>query len=85
LRRAEWLEDWRRWTQLTATARDNLYFIPSDRIQHHTPLLLDGAECCASSWRLRARICNRADRGGFSPGPDLLDLSVRGDASADCF
>jgi iron complex transport system substrate-binding protein len=42
--RPEWLDDWRRWTQLTAVARDNLYFIPPDRIQRHTPRLLDGAE-----------------------------------------
>lgn len=42
--RPEWLDDWRRWPQLTAMARDNLYFIPPDRIQRHTPRLLDGAE-----------------------------------------
>ena len=42
--RPEWLDDWRHWTQLTAVARDNLYFIPPDRIQRHTPRLLDGAE-----------------------------------------
>ncbi|MFY9327939.1 MAG: cobalamin-binding protein [Georgfuchsia sp.] len=42
--RPEWLDDWRRWPQLTAVARDNLYFIPPDIIQRHTPRLLDGAE-----------------------------------------
>ncbi|CAG4884088.1 Cobalamin-binding protein [Georgfuchsia toluolica] len=42
--RPEWLDDWRRWPQLTAVARDNLYFIPPDIIQRHTPRLLDGTE-----------------------------------------
>ena len=42
--RPEWLDDWRRWTSLTAVARDNLFFVPPDLIQRHTPRLLDGAE-----------------------------------------
>ncbi len=42
--RPEWLDDWRRWPQLKAVARDNLYFIPPDIIQRHTPRLLDGTE-----------------------------------------
>lgn len=42
--RPEWLDDWRRWRRLTATARGNLFFIPPDLIQRHTPRLLDGAE-----------------------------------------
>ena len=42
--RPEWLDDWRRWPQLVAVARGNLYFIPPDIIQRHTPRLLDGAE-----------------------------------------
>ncbi len=42
--RPEWLDDWRRWPQLMAVARGNLYFIPPDIIQRHTPRLLDGAE-----------------------------------------
>jgi iron complex transport system substrate-binding protein len=41
--RPEWLDDWRRWTQLDAVARDNLFFIPPDLIQRHSPRLLDGA------------------------------------------
>ncbi|MFY9329600.1 MAG: cobalamin-binding protein [Georgfuchsia sp.] len=49
--RPEWLDDWRRWPQLTAVARDNLYFIPPDIIQRHTPRLLDGAE----------RLCQQID------------------------
>ncbi len=42
--RPEWLDDWRRWTQVTAVARGNLFFIPPSIIQRHTPRLLDGAE-----------------------------------------
>lgn len=42
--RPEWLADWRRWTSITAVARDNLFFIHPDLIQRHTPRLLDGAE-----------------------------------------
>ena len=42
--RPEWLDDWRRWTSMTAVARDNLYFVPPELIQRHTPRLLDGAE-----------------------------------------
>jgi iron complex transport system substrate-binding protein len=42
--RPDWLDDWRRWPQLTAVARGNLFFIAPDLIQRHTPRLLDGAE-----------------------------------------
>ena len=42
--RPEWLDDWRRWTAMTAVARGNLFFVPPDLIQRHTPRLLDGAE-----------------------------------------
>lgn len=42
--RPEWLDDWRRWTTLAAVARDNLYFVPPELIQRHTPRFLDGAE-----------------------------------------
>ena len=42
--RPDWLDNWRRWPRLTAAARDNLFFIPPDLIQRHTPRLLDGAE-----------------------------------------
>ncbi len=42
--RPEWLDDWRRWGSMKAVLRDNLYFVPPDLIQRHTPRLLDGAE-----------------------------------------
>ena len=42
--RPEWLDDWKRWTSITAIARDNLFFVPPQLIQRHTPRLLDGTE-----------------------------------------
>lgn len=42
--RPEWLDVWKRWPSLTATARDNLFFVPPELIQRHTPRILDGAE-----------------------------------------
>ena len=42
--RPEWLDDWKRWTSLTAVSRDNLFFVPPDLLQRHTPRILDGAE-----------------------------------------
>lgn len=49
--RPEWLDDWRRWVQLTAVGRQNLFYIPPALIQRHTPRLLDGAE----------RLCGQLD------------------------
>lgn len=42
--RRDWLENWRRWRQLVAVQRDNLFFVPAELLQRHTPRLLDGAE-----------------------------------------
>ncbi|NTV11833.1 MAG: cobalamin-binding protein [Zoogloea sp.] len=42
--RPEWLDEWKRWPRLTAAARGNLYFIPPELVQRHTPRILDGAE-----------------------------------------
>ena len=42
--RPEWLDDWRRWNTMAAVAKDNLYFVPPELIQRHTPRILDGAE-----------------------------------------
>ena len=54
--RPEWLDDWRRWPTLAAVARNNLYFIPPELIQRHTPRLLDGAErLCAQLEDVRAK------------------------------
>ena len=54
--RPEWLDQWARWPQLEATARDNLFFVPPDLIQRHTPRILDGAErLCAQLETARRR------------------------------
>jgi iron complex transport system substrate-binding protein len=42
--RPEWLDDWKRWPAIEAVARGNLFFVPPELIQRHTPRLLDGAE-----------------------------------------
>ncbi len=42
--RPDWLDDWKRWPQMQAIKRDNLFFIPPELIQRHTPRLLDGTE-----------------------------------------
>jgi iron complex transport system substrate-binding protein len=42
--RPEWLDEWRQWKSMTAVKRDNLFFIPPDLIQRHTPRIVEGAE-----------------------------------------
>jgi len=42
--RPEWLDDWRKWTDLIAVRRHNLFFIPPELLQRHTPRILDGAQ-----------------------------------------
>lgn len=42
--RPEWLDAWRRWSALPAVKGDNLYFIPPEILQRHTPRILDGAQ-----------------------------------------
>lgn len=42
--RPEWLDDWRAWPALTAVRRGNLFHVPPDLIQRHSPRVLDGAE-----------------------------------------
>jgi iron complex transport system substrate-binding protein len=41
--RPDWVDDWRQWPGMTAVKRDNLFFIPPDLIQRHTPRLVEGA------------------------------------------
>jgi len=42
--RPEWLDMWARWKDLQASARGNLFFVPPDLINRHTPRILDGAQ-----------------------------------------
>ena len=41
--RPEWLDRWKRWPGLSASRAGNLYFVPPELIQRHTPRILDGA------------------------------------------
>lgn len=59
--RPEWLDDWRRWSTLVAVARDNLYFVPPELIQRHTPRILDGAEMLCG--QLEAARRKRGEQG----------------------
>ena len=41
--RPEWLDEWLDWPQLQAVKNQQLYFIPPDLLQRHTPRVLEGA------------------------------------------
>lgn len=43
-RRPEWLDEWKRWPDLAAVERGNLFFIDPDLLQRHTVRVLDGME-----------------------------------------
>ncbi|MCI5105516.1 MAG: cobalamin-binding protein [Pseudomonadales bacterium] len=43
IERPEWLDDWLRWPNLDAVSAGNLFFIPPDYLQRHTPRALEGA------------------------------------------
>ena len=46
--RPEWLDEWLQWPSLKAVAEGNLFFIPPDLLQRHTPRALEGAvQMCA--------------------------------------
>lgn len=50
------LEGWKKWTHLTATARNNFFLIPTDLISRHAPRILDGAQqMCESLDAVRAK------------------------------
>lgn len=42
--RPEWLAHWKQWPELSAVANGNLYFIPPQYLQRHTPRILIGME-----------------------------------------
>jgi iron complex transport system substrate-binding protein len=41
--RPEWLDAWRKWTAMTAVKNGQLYFVPPDVLQRHTPRIIEGA------------------------------------------
>ena len=44
MERPEWLDEWRAMPTMQAVAKEQLYFIPPDILQRHSPRILDGAE-----------------------------------------
>ncbi len=58
--RPEWLDDWRQWKGLAAVRHGNLFFIPPDLLQRHTPRLIEGAtQLCAHLETARERMGKR--------------------------
>jgi iron complex transport system substrate-binding protein len=54
--RPEWLNDWNKWTRMTAVKRGNLFHINPDIMQRHTPRILEGTEqLCADLDSARSR------------------------------
>ena len=44
IERPEWLDDWKLWPSITAIKHGNLFFVPPDLLQRHTPRALLGAQ-----------------------------------------
>ena len=42
-KRPPWLDQWLDWPQIHAVKHSQLYFVPPDLIQRHTPRVLEGA------------------------------------------
>jgi iron complex transport system substrate-binding protein len=42
-KRPGWLDKWRVWSSMTAVRNDQLYFVPPDVLQRHTPRVIRGA------------------------------------------
>jgi iron complex transport system substrate-binding protein len=57
--RPEWLDDWHRWKNMKAVRRGQLFFVPPDLLQRHSPRILDGVE----------RMCEALDRARQSTEP----------------
>jgi len=54
--RPDWLDDWKKWPQLTAVQQDNLLFVPPDLIQRHTVRILQGIrQICEQLSAVRAK------------------------------
>ncbi len=50
--RPEWLDKWRAWTSMTAVENDQLYFVPPDVLQRHTPRIIEGASLVCEKLQL---------------------------------
>lgn len=59
IERPEWLDDWARWPSITAIKYDNLFFVPPELLQRHTPRALIGARMlCEQLAQARASLAN---------------------------
>ncbi|WP_339669081.1 cobalamin-binding protein [Dasania marina] len=54
--RPEWLDAWLTWPQLQAVTNKQLYFIPPDILQRHTPRILQGAEIMCQKLELAREV-----------------------------
>jgi iron complex transport system substrate-binding protein len=57
-----WLDVWRAWPQLQATRAGNLYAVPPDLLQRHTPRILDGAQQMCEALEAARRKRNQAGK-----------------------
>ncbi len=68
--RPEWLDMWKHWRDLSANINDNLFFIPPDLINRHTPRILDGAQrLCEQMEKVRAKRARKARKEAATPLP----------------
>lgn len=57
--RPEWLDDWRKWTSMTAVKNNQLYFVPPDVLQRHTPRIIEGATLMCEKLQLAREFYGR--------------------------
>ena len=57
--RPEWLDDWRKWTSMTAVKNKQLYFVPPDVLQRHTPRIIEGATLMCEKLQLAREFYGR--------------------------
>jgi len=50
--RPQWLDKWREWTSMTAVKNKQLYFVPPDLLQRHTPRIIEGASLMCEKLQL---------------------------------
>lgn len=50
--RPEWLDKWRDWPSMTAVKSEQLYFVPPDLLQRHTPRIIEGASLMCEKLQL---------------------------------
>lgn len=59
IERPEWLDNWKRWPSIRAVANGNLFFIPPDLLQRHTPRALQGAQMMCEQLELARETSRR--------------------------